>query len=337
MTQLTISAATMEAIAAAAALLMLLSTGPSVAAGDPSPLTIGMPNCVTSCGYVNVPYPFGLGTDPSCYLPGYNLTCDTTPGDERLLLDVDGTFQVLYIGNSFLSVLRQGDIKIHLDADGNGKGMLSFGLRHDVPYTLARFGESELILTGCNVQATVKSGNITVASCTSLCDSSGFGPITYDGTVRCYGGTGCCHGEIVINDHENEANSNITSGYDVQLTWLGHGNRSADLELFPMRVFIADIQWFADSFISEDLLQTSVPPSEDTMAVPLFLNWEVVADRRHCNSNHSERTNTTKGYTCSCEQGFDGNPYLIDGCKVVSKCNGFSECYGECIKKRMDP
>uniref|UniRef100_A0A8I7BG93 Wall-associated receptor kinase galacturonan-binding domain-containing protein n=1 Tax=Hordeum vulgare subsp. vulgare TaxID=112509 RepID=A0A8I7BG93_HORVV len=318
---------------------MLLSLGPSSSAAtttdDPSPPTIGMPNCVTSCADVDVPYPFGLGTDPSCYLPGYNLTCDTTPGNARLLLDVNGIFQVMSISDSVLWAVRHGDIKIDLDADGNGKGMFSSGLMSDVPYTLANYGRTELILTGCNVQATVKKGNITVASCISLCGSFGAGPIEYDGTVRCSGGTGCCHGDIVSNDNENEVDSSSTSGYDVQLTWLGHGNRSADLERFPMRVFIADVQWFANSSISSDLLQTSVPPSEDTMAVPLFLYWEIVGDRRHCKSNHSERIDGRKGYTsCTCKQGFVGNPYLTDGCKAVNMCDWYFECYGECIKNK---
>ncbi|VAI53355.1 unnamed protein product [Triticum turgidum subsp. durum] len=333
MAQLTISAATMEAIAAAAALLMLLSLGasaaPPAADDDPSPPTIGMPNCVTSCADVLVPYPFGLGTDPSCYLPGYNLTCDITRGDARLLLDVDGTFQVLYIGDSFLSVVRQGDIKIHLDADGNGNGMLRSGLRHDVPLTLQNYGQSELILTGCNVQATVKCGNITVASCTSLCGRFAPAPIADDGSVRCSGGTGCCHGDVMFDEDD----SSSTSGYDVQLTWLGHGNRSADLELFPMRVFIANTDWFANGSISNDLLQTSVPPSEDTMAVPLFLFWEIVGEGHHCNSNHSERMDARKGYICTCKQGFRGNPYLIDGCKAVNECDEINWCYGECINK----
>ncbi|XP_037450556.1 wall-associated receptor kinase 3-like [Triticum dicoccoides] len=214
--------------------------------------------------------------------------------------------------------------------------MFSGRLRHDVPYMFPRFGQSELIVTGCNVHATVKRGNITVASCTTLCDSLvPAAPIADDGTVRCSGGTGCCHGDVVFSDDENEVNGSSIPGYDVQLTWLGHGNRSADLERFPMRVFIADIQWFANSSISNDLLQPSVPPSTDTMAVPLFLYWEIVGDDiRHCKSNHSERIDARKGYTsCTCKQGFRGNPYLADGCKAVSDCDGIHGCYGECINK----
>jgi hypothetical protein len=62
-------------------------------------------------------------------------------------------------------VQHSGDVKI----GGNGYGTLSSGLRRDGPYTL---WNSEFILTGCNVQATVKSGSVTVASYTLLCEDA---------------------------------------------------------------------------------------------------------------------------------------------------------------------
>jgi hypothetical protein len=82
-------------------LMPLLPAGGAAAAGDrasPTPaIPIGMPSCVRSCGGVDVPYPFGIGTDARCYLPGFNLTCDISAG--RLLLDIDDTLQVLDIGD----------------------------------------------------------------------------------------------------------------------------------------------------------------------------------------------------------------------------------------------
>jgi hypothetical protein len=99
---------TITAVATAAAALLMIILMPSLpaggaaaAAGDrasPAPaIPIGMPNCATSCGGVDVPYPFGIGTDARCYLPGFNLTCDISAG--RLLLDIDDTLQVLDIGD----------------------------------------------------------------------------------------------------------------------------------------------------------------------------------------------------------------------------------------------
>jgi len=227
-----------------------------------------MPNCVTSCGDVEVPYPFGIGTDASCYMPGFNLTCNNTDSRPRLLLDADGTLQVLaiYVDTPLLFAHRNGDVKVEFGGDGNGNGTFSHGLRRDGPYML--YSESELILTGCNVQATVKSGNVTVASCTSLCrisDNDDKGPPTADdernGPERyCSGGsTGCCRADVFTaagyyDDGEvYNSTSTGTSKYDVELRWVGW-NRSADLERLPVRVFIAHNDWFDNSSVYDDLL-----------------------------------------------------------------------------------
>ncbi|XBH60221.1 hypothetical protein VPH35_114848 [Triticum aestivum] len=341
MAQIIISAAIVAPIAAAelVLLLMLLSAGASAAAaGDPGPATIGMPNCVTSCGGVDVPYPFGLGPDPSCYLPGFNLTCDTTGGDARLLLDGDATLQVMSIEFSSLMAQHNGDIKIDFDADGNGKGTFSTGLwdDEDGPYTLSSW--NELILTGCNVQATVKSGNVTLASCTSLCQ--GLRPaarMTPDAVVECSGGTGCCRADIVMDpfapgDQEAKVyRSSSMSDYDVQLTSLGLGNRSADMERFPVHVFIANHGWFQNTSVYNDMLQAG-----QQMAVPVSFDWEIVGNHSFCDGNRIERMKTRRGgYFCTCKRGYQGgNLYLPGGCKDDNECEwspSKSGCYGECI------
>ncbi|KAI4979299.1 hypothetical protein ZWY2020_016052 [Hordeum vulgare] len=342
MAQIAISAA---AVAIAMALTLIVM--PFRVGGDTSPVQppIGMPNCITLCGDVEVPYPFGLGQDASCYLPGFNLTCNTTGSRPRLLLDTDGTLEVPYIGgvnDPFLVVQRNGDIKVELHADGNGNGVFSRGLRLDGPYTLAG-GEHELILTGCNVQATMLNGNVTLASCTSLCDEQ---TSVYVNSLidRCSGGSnGCCRANIITPGYDDDGRSQVYStgntAYDVQLRRLRGWNRSADRDQFPMRVFVADRRWFDNTSVSNDLLQTRQPPSKETMAVPLTLMWEVVGHPNSsslCKSNHSERINGTRGgYICHCKDGYQGNPYLKDGCKDRNECEWPLEntppCHGQCI------
>ncbi|XP_047070354.1 wall-associated receptor kinase 4-like [Lolium rigidum] len=47
-----------------------------------------------------------------------------------------------------------------------------------------------------------------------------------------------------------------------------------------------------------------------------------------CLSVNSARTYV--GYRCKCKSGFDGNPYVMDGCKDVNECNIQDICNGTC-------
>ncbi|KAM0856647.1 hypothetical protein ACQ4PT_048982 [Festuca glaucescens] len=194
-----------------------------------------MPDCVESCGDMLVPYPFGIGPDASCYLPGFNLTCDDTSrsGEARLLPDAEGTLQVHYISGEhfYLEAQHKGDVKI----DGNGSGRFgSCNGRYRLSGSSEYFN-NELILTGCNVHATVTNSNgVTVASCTSLCGRSSDDDDHHDDnssdlTVQCSGGsTGCCRGDIVTPDYDEHHDG----GYDLQLRWLALVEKGA---LVPVR------------------------------------------------------------------------------------------------------
>ncbi|CAO2169149.1 unnamed protein product [Urochloa humidicola] len=68
-----------------------------VAAADADAARVGLPGCITSCGNVSVPYPFG--TQPGCYLVGFDLTCnDTSYAPPRLhLAGGDGSLEIVSI------------------------------------------------------------------------------------------------------------------------------------------------------------------------------------------------------------------------------------------------
>ncbi|XP_037481814.1 wall-associated receptor kinase 5-like [Triticum dicoccoides] len=328
----------LPAVVIIAALMLRLS-----ATSGATPV-IGMPGCDTTCGDMSVPYPFGIGPERCYHSVGFNLTCDTSSNPPRLLLG-DGTLRVIDIDSEMSAVTAVYVGGIKFDADGNGK--LSGGLRDDGPFGLSRF-PNELTLMGCNVQATLKNGNITMSSCSSLCQD-GIGlvdeePLTSPTrSLRC-SGWGCCQADIIIDHEEVEGKLVPITSYDVELKWLGW-NRSADNE-WPVTVFVARSAWFGNRWLSGGFSPTSHSPS--LMEVPLWIGWEVLGHgvESHnesdylslgcplvCKSNHSRCENGARGgYTCFCEPGYEGNPYMGDGCQDIDECKHpeIWSCYGNC-------
>lgn len=112
-------------------------------------------------------------------------------------------------------------------------------------------------------------------------------------------------------------------------------NRASDEVRLPTRVFLAEKGWFEHVWLATD----PAPADQDDEAalqlqVPIWLQWEIVGDgvepayRRNstdyqcpeeaagrvCKSHHSTCRKGTIGYTCSCDKGFQGNPYVTHGC-----------------------
>ncbi|KAI9198951.1 hypothetical protein LWI28_024994 [Acer negundo] len=74
--------------------------------------------------------------------------------------------------------------------------------------------------------------------------------------------------------------------------------------------------------------------SKITEKVPTAVDWAITRqgncteaksdpDRYACNENASceDADNSAGGYLCKCKDGYQGNPYLSDGCKDVDECD----------------
>ncbi|KAG8378184.1 hypothetical protein BUALT_Bualt08G0111500 [Buddleja alternifolia] len=76
--------------------------------------------------------------------------------------------------------------------------------------------------------------------------------------------------------------------------------------------------------------------------VSVVLNWSVGngssrqaqkdASTYACKADSSEAQDSKdgSGYKCVCKAGFEGNPYLVDGCKDIDKCKTLDPCIGKC-------
>ncbi|KAM0845633.1 hypothetical protein ACQ4PT_056231 [Festuca glaucescens] len=299
-------------LALALALQLSASSQSASAAADtvvppPSP-----DNCTRTCGKVAVPYPFGLS--PSCYWPGFNLTCVSSTNGPLLI--GDGTLQVDHIWphNSTLRVMRAGGIKIEDEANGTD-GSFGGGIGHGGPYTLSAY--NELVVTGCNVVATLveKHTNLTRSGCASICATAADHMEYPSSDTVCSFGKGCCKAETVF----------WRLSFNARLKWFGQ-NRTVDEMWAATRVVVAEKGWFYKRLILEEETQ-----------VPVQLDWavEVAGDeqgdalgpgdkcpsdvtRDVCKSRNSNCSpGQGRGYSCSCYTGYAGNPYIAGdgGCQ----------------------
>nr|CAB3480808.1 unnamed protein product [Digitaria exilis] len=325
---LTVTRTVLLAVAAAAAALLPLSSSQD--------LQIGLPGCPTSCGDVSVPYPFGIA--PGCSLAGFGLTCDTTHTPPLLLvsnstLQVTGvsldnsTVRVLGPAVNFSQMLRNGTAWTTISYWGG----LPWGLGFDGPYVSSE-ARNEFIVWGCNIFAELRLGSAQlITSCGSVCDGPGPGnyadnecALRYNGSRhcgRCYG-VSCCQMPVPIG----------STFYFVRLTSMLDSEED-------FAAVIAEEGWL-DRGVAAEAARSS---GEMKATVPVVLAWAIAGssaqpavnetrdgdatcptdlDSTGCHSSYSSCTNELsnndrrrRSYTCKCWHGYQGNPYLPDGCQ----------------------
>nr|CAB3491164.1 unnamed protein product [Digitaria exilis] len=282
----------------------------------------GQPNCSTTCGDVRVPYPFGFGAS-HCYWPGFNLTCDTSRNPPWLLLDRDGTIQVIEISliDSTVRVIHHhsstDDFFGHINNDEHG-----FDLDFGESYMLS--DRNEFVVYGCGINGTLHAhhendGNArpysVISNCFSTCSSSSLVkgrdagslvPTQTQGSAYCTGRDGCCHSPIAAGSTPTTAD----------IVWPDSSVMNTSQR--ELLVF---------TLITEEVKQGFPMPVNNTKQCPGYIA------SRLCKSEHSDCQQQNGGYTCYCQKGYQDNAYITDGCQDINECNNATvrnSCFGEC-------
>uniref|UniRef100_A0A0D3GZP9 Protein kinase domain-containing protein n=1 Tax=Oryza barthii TaxID=65489 RepID=A0A0D3GZP9_9ORYZ len=320
-------------IAAATAMLAVAAAAAGSGGG-------GGGGCTRSCGNISVPYPFGV--EAGCYYPGFNLTCNHSYHPPTLfLVDGAGTSQQVLDISIPNSTVRINSSRIAFTTSATDKQATVINRTWEVtgPYYLSDRPSNMVVLVGCQARVDVRgSNNSLISSCTAVCPSPDAN-ITYIGAgdVGSCSGVGCCQANIVLR----------YSRYTVQFHNLQEQDAPPSPTIYDGSAYIVDQPFNYTPF---SFLEGNFPE-----ALPAMLGWFIVgynsacpmptnesapapASAAECRSVHSfcqgysDSADHVVGYQCHCSPGYQGNPYVKDGCYDIDECNSphIYQCYGDC-------
>ncbi|VAI42421.1 unnamed protein product [Triticum turgidum subsp. durum] len=271
------------------------------------------PGCQTRCGDVDIPYPFGIGA--GCAMEGFEIICPRTADGIAKPFMVIENVEVLDIS------VPHGQIRVSTPVstycyNTSTRSMEQNAWSLDFSGSPYRFSHvhNMLIVIGCNTLAYINDFRSTTrytTACAAVCESPA--ALTNGSCV----GAGCCQ-----NDIPKGLRSYRFSFFDVY--------DDSNATLFNQCSYAAVVETQIFSFSSEYITTTRFNDTEKGQK-PLVLDWaignatcEMARDMPSyaCHSRNSMCVDSTNdpGYICNCADGYEGNPYLFDGCRDANEC-----------------
>jgi len=292
---------------------VLVSARPGAAT---APRPSAAPSCQRRCGDMEIPYPFGIGR--GCYL--YTGEGDTTFG-LTCNLTADGTYKTFCYEVEVIGIsLRRGQARVRSDIRSWCYNRTSMSMDENnvwwSDFTDSQFRLSDednrFTVIGCNSLAYVGSANTGskyMTGCMATCPAAGR---LENGSCS---GMGCCQAAIPrgINTYEVQFDDRFTTA----------STRGFSRCSYAALVEAAAFDFRITYVTADDFMESTGGKA------PLVLDWVVGKETCReaarnttaymCVSSNSECVDSRNGpgYLCNCSRGYDGNPYVHDGCQGV--------------------
>ncbi|KAG5248075.1 wall-associated receptor kinase [Salix suchowensis] len=302
-------------------LMMLLSLC-SVAASTARP--DAKPGCQEKCGNVSVPYPFGI-LEPSCAMnDNFFLNCSSND---------EGHPELLFGTNMPISNISEleGTVTVGIDAAFscyNKSEIETDSFSQSI--TLAgpfMFSNTRNIFTaiGCDTFGLVTNSGFNYgAACLSLCTEN----VEMSDENPC-SGSGCCQTSIPKGlkslSYSLSTSSNYTNVSDFNHCGFAFLADKRSLKISNWQLSSTPI-YGKDAYATDVVIEWVV---ENKTCEQAKANTSAYACGANANCTYPE---SDQGYRCSCNEGFEGNPYLKDGCQDIDECMDPKKysCQGRC-------
>ncbi|KAL6844080.1 hypothetical protein ACP4OV_025753 [Aristida adscensionis] len=318
--------------------LLMVAAATTLAAAVP----LALPGCPETCGNITVPYPFG--TRAGCFREGFGLTCDEAPPGSRRppkLRLADGGAEVVGIS------LPDGTVRVRTKMLGfaapnttapvwlNGSWSWPAGMAAGEPRLAVSRRHNRFVAMGCNFIASLADQYDSISEqhinyvgvCATLCaaDNSMRTDTSCSGICCCrtpiswglpsyrvrldelasqrFGGSFSGLGAVFIADQEW-----IDSGERqlMQLDYSSEPERTIENKMIP-----TVMEWWLAPGLDRDMFREPADPFDPTTPTT-------------CKSVNSiaiwiDVDNGVSGRArCNCSKGFEGNPYMVDGCQAAA-------------------
>lgn len=295
-------------------LLLLLHSWLTVASIAQVNQTQTKPGCQPKCGNITVPYPFGIGA--KCSIAKWaKINCSTAFTPPK---PFTGEHEVMEFSPTEIRIKNH----IAMSCNNQTGGLIASDIaRVDLrgtPYTFSST-KNKFTAIGCDTLSALSGPNSTTL-CASVCERK---EDVIEGS--CFG-SGCCQASIPKG----------LKIIDVEIASFDNLTKVSSFALCSAALLAEEDRYY---FRISDF--THLTHLRD---IPIVLDFAVVNQTCKrakqdpatfaCRGNSScYDTVDGSGYFCNCHNGYEGNPYLDQGCLDVNECAdpNNNPCKGMCI------
>ncbi|PIN05426.1 Non-specific serine/threonine protein kinase [Handroanthus impetiginosus] len=284
------------------------------------------PGCPETCGNVTIPYPFGIGLECSANSSFIVICSNDTIPPKPILSSIK--MEALSISILGTAIVKQLVSPMNC-SDKQKTESLEFSLVGS-PFTIS-YGYNSLVNLGCHNTVFLYANKTSIAGgCLAICN--------YNSTDTTCNGVNCCQTELPPGLQQ------------IQYTYQSILSTNTS---FCGYVFPAYDKWFQEDYKRFKGLQSDLsnPFDKEFGYAPLVLEWEFdvpsyklsyyachtyfYASNWYCRKrivypSHLSSENDYRSQTkyWSCGDGFEGNPYLPEGCIDIDECSNstLNEC-----------